>query len=75
MPIHDPDTVSVDRPRNDIDGPGHRFFVKRGDSVEVFVSAAMVEIGEVVGISHEREEVLIRFGQASACRLQLHTQT
>lgn len=32
-PHHDQDTITVDRVRDDIDGPSHRFVIKRGDTV------------------------------------------
>jgi len=35
-PVHDRDTITVDRIRDDIDGPSHRFTIRRGDTVEVF---------------------------------------
>ena len=58
---HDRDTITVDRLRDDIDGPAHRFVVKRHDFVEVFFSKDKVDYGTVVGISHAREEVRVLF--------------
>jgi hypothetical protein len=63
QPEVDRDTITVDRIRDDIDGPSHRFVVKRGDTIEAFFSRNRLEIGEVVGISHARHEVRVRFGQ------------
>ncbi len=60
-PKHDRDTISVDRIREDIDGPSHRFLIKRGDTVEVFFAKDKLEIGEVVGISHAEQQVRVRF--------------
>jgi hypothetical protein len=48
-PLHDRDTITVDRIRNDIDGPAHRFVIKRHDYVEVFFSKGAVDYGHVVG--------------------------
>lgn len=60
-PEHDRDTITVDRIRGDIDGPSHRFVIRRGDIVEVFFSHEKADIGEVVGISHANEQVSVRF--------------
>jgi len=60
-PGHDRDTITVDRVRDDIDGPSHRFVICRGDTVEVFFSHAKTDTGEVVGISHANEQVCVRF--------------
>ena len=49
--IHDRDTITVDRIREDIDGPSHRFIIKRFDQVEVYFSVEKTETGEVVGVS------------------------
>lgn len=59
-PTHDRDTITVDRARNDIDGPAHRFVIKRGDTVEVF-SKDRLQIGNVTDINHVRNEVQILF--------------
>lgn len=64
-PTHDRDTISVDRIRNDIDGPSHRFIIHRGDTVEVFFSPTRVELGEVTGISHRNHEVRVAFSEQS----------
>ncbi len=58
---HDRDTITVDRIREDIDGPSHRFVICRGDTVEVFFSHEKTDIGKVVGISHANEQVCVRF--------------
>ncbi|MEX2171074.1 MAG: methyltransferase [Pirellulales bacterium] len=60
-PEHDRDTITVDRIREDIDGPSHRFVICRGDTVEVFFSHEKTDIGEVVGISHANVQVCVRF--------------
>jgi len=59
--LHDRDTITVDRIRDDIDGPSHRFVIKRNDTVEVFFSAEKVEVGEVIGVSHANEQVCVQF--------------
>lgn len=64
-PDHDRDTITVDRLRDDIDGPTHRFVIKRGDFVEVFFNKDKVDYGSVVGISHARSEVRVLFDGAS----------
>ena len=63
--LHDDDTITVDRIRDDIDGPSHRFVIKRFDTVEVFFHAGGVQLGEVVGISHKSGEVRVRFSEGS----------
>lgn len=60
-PLHDRDTITVDRIRDDIDGPSHRFIIKRFDEVEVYFSAKKIEVGEVIGISHAKGEVSVLF--------------
>ena len=64
-PDHDRDTITVDRLRGDIDGPAHRFVIKRGDFVEVFFNKDKVDYGSVVGISHARSEVRVLFDDAT----------
>lgn len=59
--LHDHDTITVDRIREDIDGPSHRFIIKRGDSVEVCFAPNDFKEGIVVGISHARSEVRVIF--------------
>lgn len=58
---HDPEIIVVDHDRTDIDGPPHRFLIKVGDLVEIFISAEDSRIGEVRAIFHEREEVEVSF--------------
>lgn len=58
-PQHDRDTITVDRIRDDIDGPSHRFIICRGDTVEVFFSHEKTDFGEVTGISHRNNEVRV----------------
>lgn len=60
-PLHDRDTISVDRIRDDIDGPSHRFLIKRLDYVEAYFDKNRTDVGQVVGISHARQEVCVRF--------------
>ena len=60
-PAHDRNTITVDRLRDNIDGPAHRFVVKRHDIVEVFFSEDKIDYGMVIGISHVREEVRVLF--------------
>lgn len=60
-PSHDRDTISVDRHRDKIDGPAHRFVIKRHDFVEVYSAEDRVDYGTVIGISHARDEVRVRF--------------
>jgi len=60
--LEDRDTITVDRITADIDGAAHRFVVRRGDTVEAYFRRDKQEIGEVVGISHAKQEVRVRFG-------------
>jgi len=64
-PLHDRDTITVDRIRLDIDGPSHRFVIKRGDTVEAFFSHDRIKIGHVTGISHANQEVRVAFSERS----------
>lgn len=64
-PLYDRDTITVDRISADIDGPSHRFVIRRGDQVEVFISRDNVDLGEVTGISHAREEVEVTFREGT----------
>jgi phospholipid N-methyltransferase len=59
-PIWNRETITVDRIRDDIDGPSHRFVIQRGDQVEVYFSTERIEVGKVVGISHARVEASVR---------------
>lgn len=61
--LHDHDTISVDRIVDDIDGPAHRFLIKRGDTVEAYMSHGKFHVGEVIGISHARQEVRVAWDQ------------
>ncbi|WP_442505090.1 JAB domain-containing protein [Novipirellula sp. SH528] len=54
-------SIFVDRIRNDIDGPAHRFEIRRHDFVEVFVDKDDLRYGRVVGISPKRQEVRVAF--------------
>ena len=63
--LHDRDTITVDRITADIDGPAHRFVIKRGDTVEVYISNNNLELGTVTGISHAKEEVRVSFTEGS----------
>lgn len=64
-PLHDRDTITVDRIRDDIDGPSHRFIIKRGDTVEAYFNKDCIKVGEVVGISHANNEVRVRFAEGT----------
>ncbi len=59
--LHDRDTITVDRIRDDIDGPSHRFIIKRLDQVEAYFGKNNTKLGQVVGISHAKEEVCVKF--------------
>jgi len=59
------DTITVDRIRDDIDGPSHRFVIQRGDAVEVYLVPNRIDIGEVTGISHRNQEVRVSFREES----------
>ena len=43
---HDRDSITVDRIRDDIDGPSHRFLICRGDTVEVYFSSQKTDVGD-----------------------------
>jgi len=64
-PEHDHNTITIDRIRDDIDGPAHRFVIKRGDSVEVFLSRDRLEVGEVTGINHRNQKVQVSLREGS----------
>ncbi|EMI16459.1 protein containing DUF2466 [Rhodopirellula maiorica SM1] len=53
------DSITVDRIRNDIDGPAHRFEIRRHDYVEVYIDVETVRYGFVVGISNKRQQVRV----------------
>ncbi|MGB7323343.1 MAG: hypothetical protein WBD31_00625, partial [Rubripirellula sp.] len=53
------DSITVDRIRNDIDGPAHRFEIRRHDHVEVYIDAVTLKYGYVVGISNKRQQVRV----------------
>lgn len=61
--LHDHDTISVDRIVDDIDGPAHRFIIKRGDTVEAYMSHGTFHVGQVIGISHARQEVRVAWDE------------
>lgn len=63
--LHNHDTITVDRIHNDIDGPSHRFVIKRGDTVEAWFGKDNLQPGTVVGISHARREVCVVFTEGS----------
>lgn len=67
-PAHDDDgdTITVDRLREDIDGPPHRFVIKRCDVVEVFLDSSRTVVGRVTEISHRSQEVRIEFQDGAA---------
>lgn len=56
-PQHDRDSITVDRLREDIDGPSHRFMIVRGDDVEAYLGNGRFELGTVTGTSHHNQEV------------------
>ncbi len=58
-PNEDQDRITVDRIREDIDGPSHRFVIERGSRVEVFLGNGRFELGTVTGISHRNQEVRV----------------
>ncbi|MCA9135684.1 MAG: hypothetical protein KDB00_02970 [Planctomycetales bacterium] len=60
MAFEDRDTITIDR-QSGIDGPAHRFIVKRYDDVEVCSSPSLVRLGEVLDIDHDMREVTVRF--------------
>ena len=62
--LHDQDTITVDRIRADIDGPAHRFVIRRGDTVEAHLSPNHFHTGQVVGISHARNEVRVAWDES-----------
>lgn len=64
--LHDHDTITVDRVVDDIDGPAHRFVIKRGDTVEVYISEGNLHVGEVIGISHARQEARVAWDETLA---------
>lgn len=64
-PEHDRNIITVDRIREDIDGPSHRFVIRRGDTVEVFFGTNRTDICEVTGISHRNQEVRVSFRTGS----------
>ena len=64
-PQHDRDEITVDRIRDDIDGPSHRFRIVRGDTVEVYFAQNRFATGQVTGISHARSEVRVSFREGS----------
>ncbi len=59
--VCDEDTITVDRPRADIDGPAHRFTIKRTDFVEVFLGKNAVGYGTVLGIAPEHGQARVEF--------------
>jgi hypothetical protein len=64
-PLCDHDTITVDRVQSGMDGPAHRFIIKRDDYVEAWFGKDRFEAGTVVGISHARKEVKVRFTEGS----------
>lgn len=64
-PDHDRDTITVDRIRDDIDGPSHRFVICRDDAVEVYFGPGKTDVGKVTGISHRNHEVRVSFSEGS----------
>ena len=64
--LHDRDTITVDRVSDQPNEPAHRFVIKRGDTVAAFFSKDKTETGQVVGISHAKNQVSVRFGEGSS---------
>lgn len=63
--LHDHDTITVDRVQPGMDGPAHRFVIKRDDVVEAWFGNDSFHTGTVVGISHARSEVRVRFTEGT----------
>jgi len=65
-PQHDRDTITVDRIH---DGPEigltHRFTIKRDDTVRAYFNNRKTEAGQVVGISHAKQKIRVRFKQGT----------
>jgi len=57
--VENRDTLAIDRATDDIDGPPHRFLIKRHDVVKVFCSKLRSEYGLVTGISLDRRQVRV----------------
>lgn len=57
--LHDHDTITVDRITDDIDGPAHRFVIKRGDTIEAYMAHDNFHVGQIIGVSHARQEVRV----------------
>jgi DNA repair protein RadC len=60
------DSITIDRIRNDIDGPAHRFEIRRHDYVEVYIDAETLQCGYVVGISNTRQQVRVAIEEDDA---------
>lgn len=62
--MHNPESITIDRPRDDIDGPAHRFLICCGDRVEVLVRDSAqgfrASVGTFLEIDHVRNRVLIQ---------------
>ncbi|MAT67925.1 MAG: hypothetical protein CMJ58_00195 [Planctomycetaceae bacterium] len=63
--LHDRDTITVDRIVDDIDGPAHRFVIKRGDTVEAYMANNKFHTGQVIGISHAEQKVRVAWSEDS----------
>jgi len=63
-PAYDDNSITVDRPRHDIDGPPHRFVIHCADFVEILLSSHAssdyLRIGEALEIDHLTTRVLVR---------------
>ncbi|WP_425399078.1 methyltransferase [Aeoliella sp.] len=57
----DHNTITVDRVQPGMDGAAHRFLIKRDDTVEAWFGKDNFKAGVVVGISHARKQVRVRF--------------
>lgn len=64
-PHHDRDTISIDRVHGSHEiGLTHRFTIKRGDTVKVSYGKDKHAVGQVVGISHVKNQVRVRYPQS-----------
>ncbi|MEM9356245.1 MAG: hypothetical protein AAGB04_08530 [Pseudomonadota bacterium] len=58
-PLNNRNCITVDRVTSPGGGPEHRFVIKRGDPVRVWLGASGFYTGRVTGISHKRREVCV----------------
>ena len=61
-PHHDRNTITIDRVHGSPEiGLTHRFTIKRDDTVKVSYGKDKFAVGQVIGISHAKQEVRIRY--------------